>query len=40
MALTIIHMNLHFLVTFMLAKTACKGNWLHPFISHGTDDCS
>ena len=29
---TIIHMTLHFLVPFMIAKTAWKGNWLFPFI--------
>ena len=29
---TIIHMTLHFLVPFMVAKTAWKENWLFPFI--------
>ena len=29
---TIVHMILHFLVPFMVAKTAWKGNWLFPFI--------
>ena len=30
---TIIHMTLHFLVPFMVAKTAWKENWLFPFIT-------
>ena len=29
---TIIHMTLHFLVPFMVAKTVWKGNWVSPFI--------
>ena len=29
---TIIHMTLHFLVPFMVAKTAWKENWLFPVI--------
>ena len=29
---TIVHMILHFLVPFMVAKTAWKENWLFPFI--------
>ena len=29
---TIIHMILHFLVPFVVAKTAWKENWLFPFI--------
>ena len=29
---TIIHMTLHFLVPFMVAKTVWKENWLFPFI--------
>ena len=29
---TIIHMTLHFLVPFMVAKTAWKENWLFPII--------
>ena len=30
---TIIHMTLHFLVPFLVAKTAWKENWLFPFIT-------
>ena len=29
---TIIHMTLHFLVPFMVAKTVWKENWFSPFI--------
>ena len=29
---TIIHMTLHFLVPFMVAKTVWKDNWFSPFI--------
>ena len=29
---TIVHMILHFLVPFVVAKTAWKENWLFPFI--------
>ena len=29
---TIIHMTVHFLLPFMIAKTAWKENWLFPFI--------
>ena len=30
---TIIHMTLHFLVPFLVAKTVWKENWLFPFIT-------